>query len=208
MRLSAAAKLWLVTLGLAVIGLAVVVLTIKILDRAGTAPANGTTQAHTRYAQLYEGAWRADEQNDVVLMTATLVTPELLQSLKSDTQRGTTEDQILQFVQNLPATSMAIIVTADSVTGAIPDTTFQTGLTLTADPAQAFTNPAWHPMITPSRVVHAPPNTSSQSGVAVFSSELSVNWSSLKLLKLEATNIGNVPMRSFTWTKAIWLTAE
>ncbi len=160
-----------------------------------------TTDSRQTYANLYQAAWRQDDGLQSTLVTATLFVPPTIQALGKDTGRSSAEEQLWQAVQGLSVRDVPIVLTFDSVTGAVPDSVLTTGLTLTSVKGPTFTFKSWTPMIAPSRVVNTNDSATSQIGVAIFSANQDVNWQTIESLQLTLHGIPSQPDRVFSWTE-------
>lgn len=205
MALSASAKLWSITLAVVLVAIGVIVYGYFALDTSNQVnETNSTSASRQAYSDLYDAAWRADEKNDSVLMTATLVTPALKKALGEASERSSSEEQIYGILQDVPTSAVSLIVTFDSLEGAIPDAVVLEKLHLTSNPVTPFSKPVWESVIAPSRIVNTPAGASSQIGVLTFSTEQAVDWNALNEIKLEANGIGDLASRTLTWTRAVW----
>lgn len=166
-------------------------------------PAVNTGDAVNRqhYAALYQAAWRQDDGQSPMLVTATLLVPPTVQVLGQDTGRSSTEEQIWNTVNNLSATEVPIVLTIDSVTGTVTDEAIQDSLSLSSDGGPSFRLSSWSPLIAPSRIVNTNGSTSSQIGLAVFTADRVVDWNKLQILKLNVNGLVGEPQRVFTWTE-------
>lgn len=190
--------------GLVIIGLAVATgLAVFVFSRPKLNVTSTSDQAsiRQRYAALYQAAWRQDEGRGTMVMTATLLTPSIIQALGQDTGRSTTEEQIWSVGNSIDAQHLAIIITVDSVDGAVPDDAIQRSLTLAADGGPAMSVVNWRPIIAPSRIVNTQASASSQVGIAVFGAAGDIDWSKLGPLRLTVSGIGDQPTRVFTWAE-------
>lgn len=165
---------------------------------------NNTANTNTdrsRYAALYDAAWRQDSGQDATLVTATLFVPPTITALGADTDRSTTEEQIWNIVRSADASTIPIILTFDSVAGSLADDRIKSSLSLQSDRNETLTVKDWIPVIAPSRVVNTTGSVSSQIGVALFSAPQAIDWPTIGTLKLTVTGIGGGPARVFTWTE-------
>lgn len=163
-----------------------------------TATTNTSTDARAKYAALYQAAWRQDSGQGNVLVTATLMVPPMVTTLAADTGRSSAEEQLNQALSGLSNRQIGVLLTIDSITGAIVDDRVEHGAALIAD-GQTFTTADWQPFIAPSHVVNASTTTSSQSGLLVFQADQAVDWAALKNLKLSMSGIDDQLVRAFTW---------
>ncbi len=187
-----------------IIGLAVVAGLVAVAfsrPKLNVTSTDNQTSIRQRYAALYQAAWRQDEGRGAMVMTATLLAPSIIQTLGQDTGRSTTEEQIWSVGKSIDARRLAIIITVDSVGGAVPDDTIQRSLTLAADGGPAMSVDSWRPIIAPSRVVNAQESVSSQIGIAVFRAADDIDWPKLGTLRLTVSGIGDQPTRVFTWVE-------
>lgn len=190
--------------------LAVVALTIGIVVLTRH-PSRKTTTSHVTnnpsrltYAQLYEAAWRQDAGRGNTTITATLVTPALIDALNLDKQRSERDEQILYFTKNLPDTQVAFIVTIDSIAGYFSDS--QILESVKAKDAQSASgnewfSQAWKPLIGTKTPVNANVAVSSQAGVLIMNRAQKIDWSTLKNLQLSFSDLGDQPIRQFTWAE-------
>ncbi len=165
------------------------------------ATTDNSNQARPRYAALYQGAWRQDSGQGAVLMTATLFAPPLVSTLGQQADRFEVEEQLWRAMKELPTTAVPIVLTLDSVSGAIPDQAIQTSLTLTDDDGMVFRFSSWTPVIAPARPVNTNVPTTSQMGVAVFTAGEAIDWEGLGSLRLVSANIADQPKREFVWAQ-------
>ncbi|MBI5466968.1 MAG: hypothetical protein HY975_02020, partial [Candidatus Kerfeldbacteria bacterium] len=168
---------------------------------SATTTTNSADALRSRYAALYQGAWRQDEGRGSVLVTATVFVPSLIESLGQQTERSGTEEQIWQATKDLAATDVPVVVTFDNVSGQLADATIEQSLKLAEEGGMQFTFKSWTPLIAPSRVVNTNVATVSQIGIAVFSASNDVSWTTLQPLRLIVTNIGDVPRREIVWAQ-------
>lgn len=191
-------KRWLAAGALVVAGLV-----IGLWPRASISPTNtsitNTNPARDTYASLYQAAWRQDQAQGSVLMTATLFAPTVRQALGDDTSRSETEDQLWRAVKDVSAKHIPIYVTLDSVQGAIADATITSQATLSDAGNQKYTIIDWKPLIAPTRVVNSSSGTTSQTGVLIFAAAQDIDWDTLANLKLTIKNIAEIPQRQFVW---------
>lgn len=159
-----------------------------------------TNGSRERYAALYDAAWRQDDGKDTTLVTATLLVPPTIEVLGTDTQRSTTEDQLWNTVKSLSPKQVPLVITIDSLTGFVADDVIRSGLQLQTTSGQKFTLESWQTLIAPSRVVNTS-GTSSQVGVALFSSDTDIDWQKVGTLTLTVKGIGGTNQRVFTWTE-------
>ncbi len=159
------------------------------------------SQGRQQYAALYEAAWRQDDGRDGILVTATLLVPPARDALGKDTQRSSTEDQLWRSLKNVDAKTIPIVLTFDSVIGAVPDETIQKSLTLQILQGQKFDLKSWQPLIAPTRIVNTAQTTSSQIGLALFAAEQNIDWPALGAVTLDVTNIGRKKVRTFQWVE-------
>ncbi|MBI2984886.1 MAG: hypothetical protein HYY50_04670 [Candidatus Kerfeldbacteria bacterium] len=200
----APAKLWLVGGSTAALAALVVVVGFSVvrgsLQTGGSNDAS-SNQARERYAAFYEAAWRQDQAQGSVLMTATVLLPPAIAALGEDQQRSETEDQLYRQLVDLPAKAIAIFLTLDSVAGPIPDDNVKNSLTLAAERGPIFQLLDWHPMIRPARLSNTAVVVSPQAGLAVFQANRTINWSELRDLTLVSRGVGDIAERSFVWTQ-------
>lgn len=183
------------------IALLVVVMTALVTRQPKTAPTSA--ESNTRradYAALYDTAWRQDEGQGSVLVTATLMLPRMIDDLHHDTGRSVEETQLDTALQTITSKQVGIFVTLDSAAGALPDTTIQNSAHLTADGLD-FTTVSWTPFIGTSHVVNTDVTTSYQSGLLIFSAPVTLDWSGLRDLQLTMNNVGGQPARTFSWAQ-------
>lgn len=191
----------LIAVGIVVLFSLALWLMMRHLAPSGPTSTNVTdTSVRSRYAALYQAAWRSDEGTGAITMTATLLTPELLESLSQDGERSSAEEQLWQASKDLSDQQIGVFMTIDSAAGAVPDETVRQSLTLTAD-GHTWTLKKWDPLIIPSHIVNTSQSVTSQTGVVIFEASQPVVWRDLQNLTLRARNIGGVGIRSFVWTR-------
>lgn len=152
------------------------------------------------YGALYQAAWRQDEGRGDILITATLFVPPLIDLLGRDAGRSEADNQIWRQVQAVDEKQIALFVTIDSVAGPVSDQTVRENFSLSAGQTK-FELKRWQPLILPSRVVNAAEPTSSQSGVLVFSSASTIDWTALVDLRLTVKNLGGQEQRQLVWAE-------
>lgn len=161
-----------------------------------------TTTTNTdrdRYAALYDAAWRQDDGTQPTLMTATLLVPPAITLLGNDDGRSSAENQIWSTVQALQSNQLAIVLTIDSVDGAVSDDVITSSVKLQSADSTAFSLNSWTPIIAPTNVVNSA-NASSQIGVLVFNANATLIWSQLKTLTLSVNAFDGQTARTFTWS--------
>lgn len=191
------AKFTWIGAGVVVLGLGAVVV---FLQRPTSTLNTSAAANRQRYAALYQAAWRQDDGNSPTLMTATLLVPPAVTALGQDTGRSSAEEQLWRVLEPLDAKAIPVVVTIDSVTGAIPDETIQNSVILSA-PGLSLSFDSWHPLVAPSHATTGNDAVTSQSGVAVFTAATNVDWNTLTDLKLEIHNIPGQSDRVFTWAE-------
>lgn len=174
--------------------------TVMWLQRSPSTTNTTETANRQHYAALYQAAWRQDDGTSPTLMTATLLVPPAVTALGQDTGRSSSEEQLWRTVGTLDARSIPVVITIDSVSGAIPDETIQNSLVLSAT-GVTLSFDSWHPLVVPSHASTGNQPVSSQSGVAVFTAATDVPWTTLTDLKLVVHDINGQPDRTFTWAE-------
>ncbi len=196
-------SLWRGKTGWLVIGGSVAVITAAVLLTQAyrpSAPAVATTNARQKYAALYQAAWRQDDGQHPILVTATLIVPTAQEALGQDTGRSSAEEQIWSALKSLGPDQVPVILTFDSVAGAVTDEAVRQGAVLSADHGPQFSLASWQPMIAPSRIVNTATSASSQIGVAIFQADRTIDWQTLTVLRLTIDQIDGA-QRVFTWTQ-------
>ena len=196
------AKHWW-TISVVIILIATVGVAWRITRPEETANTTHTTlasPARDTYAALYEALWRIDDTPSNSLVTATLVLPPMVTALGADTARSDAEDRLYRVLKALTDRQIAILLTFDSVAGAVPDAAIKGSLQLKAVPDQKTSVVTWQPLIAAPRLVNAPAGTTSQFGLAVFQTEQPLSWDQLQSVQLTVTNIGDQPPRQFSWS--------
>ena len=158
------------------------------------------------YAQLYDAFWRADDGTDATLMTATMFTPSLIQSLEQAGEKTTTEQHILDEVQHQATSEVRFLVTLDSISGGFSDEAITKSLRGTVN-SETVTASSWKPIIGNANVVNAPSGTASQRGIITFRFSQAIDWSKVQRVQLEMKGLLNAKNRSFVWSGAILLQA-
>lgn len=176
-------------------------LSTQSVPPANPATNNAADTTRTKYAELYQAAWRQDAGRGSILVTATLLAPPTREALGQDTGRSSTEEQVWDAVRNLDAKAVPVALSIDSVAGAVDDATIRTSLKLTAAGGPDFQLSEWRPLIAPSRVVNAQSTTSSQYGIAVFTAPRDLDWQTLGSLTLTMSGVGDQPERVFNWAE-------
>ncbi len=165
--------------------------------------------ARARYAAWSDLAWRQDQGQGSILMTATLLLPPTIAALGQDSERSDFDDQLYRAVRNLPADQVGIDLTLDSVAGPVADVTISQSLELSSADGRTWQLAAWQPLIRPSRVSNTNATISPQGGVAVFTADGPIDWATVKQLTLVSRGIGEVTERRFVWADPrLLLTAE
>ena len=190
-------------LSISTVGLLIAAAVLFVVFRPRTATINTNTSqtAHDRYGIYYQGAWRSDQAQGSILMTATLLVPPAITALGQDNGRSETDQQVWNIVKELDSHTLAIVLTIDSVTGAVPDATIESAVSLKSDHGPAFSFAGWQPLIAPSRVVNTNQPTSSQYGLLLWRAGSPIDWHNLPALQLTIKNVGDQPNRIMTWTE-------
>jgi hypothetical protein len=191
-------KFWL--LGAVALGLVAVVV-VLLANHKQPSSKNTADDARQQYAALYDAAWRSDgvERSNMVV-TATLLVPPAVEALGRDTGRSGTEEQYWRIVEPLDASMIPVVVTFDSVSGAVTDEVIQNGLLLFT-PRATLSFEEWKPIIAPSRVVNAPSSVTSQIGIAIFRAAKPIDWNTLGSLTLTVSGIAGQADRTFNWSE-------
>lgn len=190
-----------IVIAVLLLAVSVVLLATRPLN-SGNSNENTVTNANReRYAALYDAAWRQDDGQDATLFTATLLVPPTIEVLGADKQRSTAEEQLWNTVKALSPKQIPFVITIDSLASFVSDEAIKKSLQVQTDSDQKFTLDSWQPLIAPTRVVNSSASTTSQVGVAVFSADTDVNWSTIGTLKLTVKGIGGTLERVFTWTE-------
>ena len=194
------------SLGISVaLGLAIVVVAFAALRQLPKPVSNSTANTNdaatikrAEYAALYQASWRQDQGLGSTIMTATLFTPPMTADLLADTGRSESESQMLQAIQKAKNSDLVFYLTIDSVAAPISDDVIESGLSLSDAEGTAYTFTSWTPLIGQSNLINVSTG-SSQTGVAIFASPDTVDWTTLHDLKLTASHIGDQPTRQFIW---------
>lgn len=191
-------KLWM--LGAVALALAAVVVFL-LVNHKQQSFSNTTNDARQQYAALYQAAWRPDgiERSNMVV-TATLLVPPAVEALSRDTGRSGTEEQYWRIVEPLDASMIPVVVTFDSVAGAVSDDAVQNGLLLFS-PGVTLSFEEWKPIIAPSRVVNTSTAVTSQIGIAIFRAAKPIDWNTLGSLTLTVSGIAGQADRTFNWSE-------
>ncbi len=168
------------------------------------AASNANTQAASvrqRYADLYELAWRSDQQQGTVLMTATLLSPTMITLLGQDTGRSDAEDALYRATSSLSDSQLALYLTIDSVGQPVEDVTIAQSLNLTAADGLQFSLAEWRPVFASHPAQSTEATVVPKAGVAIFTADRPVHWDQLKRLTLDSKNIAGIPDRAFVWNQ-------
>lgn len=186
---------------LAAIGLCALVVAWGFSRRHPVVLSSNVNVVRQTYANLYQAAWRQDDGTAPTLVTATLLLPPTVRALGEDTGRSTTEDQMWDTLRDLKSTAVPVLLTFDSVSGAVPDKVVTEGSTLILDGGPNMTLLSWTPLISPSRVVNTAGTVRSQSGIAIFASGQPIDWNGVQATRLVIHGIPDESDRMFTWTE-------
>lgn len=192
---------------LSVVIVAILVYTLLNSARPTTNEANDNA-ARERFATLAQAAWRQDEGRGNTLITATLYTPTISQTLGADSGRSDFEDQLWGAVKDVTDRQIPIYVTVDTIGAAVTDEQFRQVLQLVVD-EKTTRLVSWSSLIMPSRVVNTPYQTRSQTGVAIFEQDQPLDWAAVKQVTLTVNGIGDQAKRQLVWNQpSLWSATE
>lgn len=200
--------------GVVLVVIVLVIGAVFLFRRPVVAPTNTTSTnnpARLTYAQLYDASWRQDQGRGNTTVTATLVTTAMVAALDADTQRSERDEQILFMTKNLLASEVAFIVTIDSISGFFSTSEILDSARLTdsqTNSGREWLIQTWKPIIGAKPMVNTNVQISSQVGILVATMSEEVDWSTLKNLQLEFVNLGDQPIRRFTWAEPSLLASE
>lgn len=195
------AKVWLVSAGIVLVAGGVLVYGWQRLQDAGPTTTNTNTSTRETYAALYDIAFRADAGQGSVLMTATILLPSMIDALGNDSTRSDVEDGLYRAIRDLPENQMAFFVTTDSRIGSLSEEQITTDLNLTSKPSQDWRFLDWQSMITLKGIADTNSGVTPQTGVVIFETDETINWSSMTEVVLTKRNLADVPERRFVWTE-------
>lgn len=203
MSLSPSTKLWGslgIVVALAVGGLWFVLQAWEKPVASNSTNQSGSSAARERYATLYDAAWRQDQAQGNMLMTATLLLPPTIAALGQDAERSDYDNQVYRAARDVSSNQAAIYITVDSVIGPVPTDTIRQSLTLTSADKRSWRLEDWHSLIRPSVITNSGITLTPQGGVAIFETDQPIDWPNTGQLILASQGIGGIAERRFVWT--------